>query len=93
MSQAKVVIEADNDGLYVDPSLGSHFYHNLISLKMGYLHIGKSGPEEFIDWDWLKKQPVFKSTRHVKLLRSEEPFIVKIDGRTNRGVILKDGNK
>jgi len=90
MSQAKVVVEADLDILAVEPSLGSHFHHNLTSLKMGYLHIGtKYGNGEFVDWDWLDKVPVHNQTEHVKLIRSDKPFQVKIDGRSRTGVILR----
>ena len=90
MSQAKVVIEADTDNLLVDPSLGSHFYHNLVSLKMGYLKIGKFSSGEFIDWEWLGSIPAYKSTKHVKLIRLQSPLITKIDGRTGGGVIFKN---
>ncbi|HYE82387.1 MAG TPA: PEP/pyruvate-binding domain-containing protein [Clostridia bacterium] len=90
MSQAKVVVEADLDILAVEPSLGSHFHHNLTSLKMGYLHIGtKYGNGEYVDWEWLNKAPVHNQTEHVKLIRSDKPFQVKIDGRSRSGVILK----
>ncbi len=90
ISQAKVVVEADLDSLAVEPSLGSHFHHNLTSLKMGYLHIGtKYGKGEYVDWEWLDKVPVLKSTEHVKLIRSDKPFKVKINGRRRVGVILR----
>lgn len=90
MSQAKVVVEADIDILAVEPSLGSHFHHNLTSLKMGYLHIGnKHGNGEYVDWEWLDKMPVYKQTEHVKLIRSDKPFQIKIDGRCRNGLILK----
>lgn len=90
MSQAKVVVEADYDNLSVEPSLGSHFYHNLTSLKMGYLHIdSKYGKGEYIDWEWLDNMPVHSRTNNVKLIRSEKPFVVKINGKQRIGVILK----
>ena len=90
MSQAKVVVEADLGNLVVEPSLGSHFHHNLTSLKMGYFHIGKkSSDDELINWEVLKKAPIVKETEHVKHVRFEKPLIVKIDGQNNKGVILK----
>ncbi len=89
MSQAKVVIEADRDNLQVEPSLGSHFHHNLVSLRMGYLHIGKASASEFVDWAWLKEAPVIRQTQYARLVRFESPLTVKIDGRSCQGVILK----
>lgn len=88
MSQAKVVVETDLDTLQVEPSLGSHFHHNLVSLRMGYFHIGKMNESEFVDWAWLKKAPILKQTEHVKLVRLESPLTVKIDGHSCQGVIL-----
>ncbi|HML38621.1 MAG TPA: PEP/pyruvate-binding domain-containing protein [Bacillota bacterium] len=90
MSQTKVVVEADLGDLVVEPSLGSHFHHNLTSLKMGYFHIGKKpGEVERINWDTLKKASVVRRTEHVTLARFEKPLVIKIDGQNNRGVILK----
>jgi hypothetical protein len=90
MSQAMVVVEADRIDLQAEPSLGSHFYHNLTSLSMGYLHIKyNSTSAERVDWAWLLDAQVFKQTENVKLLRTEKPFIVKIDGGNSTGIILK----
>lgn len=90
MSQAKVVVEADLDNLAVEPSLGSHFHHNLTSLKMGYLHIdNKHDNGEYVDWEWLKKEPAYEQTEHVKLIRSDKPFTVKIDGKHHTGAIFR----
>jgi len=90
MSQAKVVVEADLGNLIVEPSLGSHFHHNLTSLKMGYFHVGiKPGTDERINWKVLKSARIIAQTKHVKLVRFEKPLIIKIDGQSGRGVILK----
>ena len=90
ISQTKVVVEADWGDLVVEPSMGSHFYHNLTSLKMGYFHIGKkSSRDEFINWDCLKQAPVVYQTEHVKLVRFQTPLIIKLQGQSTKGVILK----
>lgn len=94
MSQAKVVVEADIESLAVEPSLGSHFHHNLTSLKMGYLHIGtRYDKGEYVDWDWLDEAPVYSRTPHVKLIRTDRPVQVKIDGRSRSGVLLRPNAK
>lgn len=90
MSQARIVMEHESETLQAEPSLGSHFYHNLTSLNMGYFHIGKKRLEnDFVDWDRLNNEKVFKESEHVKLIRSDKPFIVKIDGNSSTGVIYK----
>jgi hypothetical protein len=90
MSRAQVIVEVDRKDLRPEPSLGSHFFHNLTATNMGYFHIQYNNEQEArIDWDWLLSQPVLSETPHVKLIRREEPFLVKIDGRSFKGVIYK----
>lgn len=94
MSQARIVMEHESETLQAEPSLGSHFYHNLTSLNMGYFHIGKRRQEDdFVDWEKLDKEKVFKESEYVKLVRSDQPFIVKIDGNSSTGVIYKRKQK
>ncbi|MDQ1355506.1 MAG: hypothetical protein QG657_5816 [Acidobacteriota bacterium] len=89
MSRARLVVEANLGNFKIEPSLGSHFFHNLTSLGLGYFHIANSSSNEFILWDWLKEQPVYRETKYVKHLRFPGPLQVKIDARGARGVILK----
>ena len=90
MSQAQVVVEADRKELRPEPSLGSHFFHNLTATNMGYFHIPYNNEKEGrLDWEWLFGQPVLEQTKHVKLIRREKPFEVKVDGRNFTGVISK----
>ncbi|SDF57057.1 DUF5752 family protein [Sporomusa acidovorans] len=89
MSQAHVIVEVDTKDLRPEPSLGSHFFHNLTATSMGYLHIQYNDEQERIDWDWLMNQPVRKQTERVRLIRREEPFLVKLDGRNFQGSIYK----
>ena len=39
ISRARVFVEATCDSLTVEPSQGSHFFHNMLSLRRGYLHV------------------------------------------------------
>lgn len=89
VSQVKVLIEANLPNFKVEPSLGSHFFHNLISLRLGYLHLNSNSPNEFIDWQWIREQPVSSKTRFLNHVRFDNPLQVKIDGKSSRAVILK----
>lgn len=89
MSQARVVVEVDRADLKPEPSLGSHFFHNLTSMNMGYFHIQHNNSAERVDWGWLNSLPVLQETKYVKLVRSEEPLLVKIDGRSFKGNIYR----
>lgn len=89
MSQALIIVEVDTKDLSPEPSMGSHFFHNLTATNMGYFHIHYNKAEEHLDWNWLLRQPVLKQTEHVRLIRREEPFLVKLDGRRFQGGIYK----
>ena len=90
MSQALIIVEVDRKDLRPEPSLGSHFFHNLTATNMGYFHIQYDNePDSLLDWEWLQAQPVLQQTPHVKLVRREAPFQAKVDGRSFRGIIAK----
>ncbi len=90
MSQAMIIVEVDLKNLRPEPSLGSHFFHNLTATNMGYFHIQYDNEAEgMFDWDWLLNQPVLQQTKYVKLVRRQEAFKVKINGRSFNGVIYK----
>jgi hypothetical protein len=83
---AKVIVEATLPNIDKEISQGSHFFHNLASFQVSYFAVRHSGNFQ-IDWGWLKAQPAAAETslvRHVKLRR---PLLVKVDGRSGRGVI------
>jgi len=89
ISKARVIVESNLGHFVVDPSQGSHFFHNLISLKMGYFHIGKHTSREFVAWPWLKDKKPFFSGTYVHHLRLAEPLRIRVNGRKSEGVILK----
>jgi hypothetical protein len=89
MSAARVVIEADLPRFRIDPSQGSHFFHNLISLQMGYLHVGIGEGRGRIDWEWLKSRPAELELRYARHLRFASPLTVRIDAHVRRGVVQK----
>lgn len=92
ISRAKIIAEVDLRDFVVESSLGSHFFHNLTSMNIGYMKVSR-GEGSFIDWDWLRSIPAERSTAHCRWTRVETPLDVKMDGRTSRAVVLKPGWK
>lgn len=81
-------MEAIKENMRVDLSQGSHFLQYLISLGEYYFSIG--GTDGFqIDWDWLTKQEVVEETQFIRHVKLPSPLLVKVDGRSGRGVIYK----
>ncbi|HWP68922.1 MAG TPA: PEP/pyruvate-binding domain-containing protein [Rectinemataceae bacterium] len=91
ISRAKIIVEADLPDFIVDSSLGSHFFHNLTTMNIGYIKVPR-GDGGSIDWKWLDSIPAEKSTAYCRWTSFEKPFDVRMDGRTSKAVILKPGN-
>ncbi len=89
---ARVIVEAGLKDIKVTPSQGSHFFQNLTSFRVGFFTINEG--DGFIDWDWLAAAPAVKDAGYVRRLHFEHPLLVAIDGKRQKGVILKpDGTK
>ncbi|MGW8282908.1 MAG: PEP/pyruvate-binding domain-containing protein [Gemmatimonadota bacterium] len=89
VSGAKVLVEAKLPGVNVDPSQGSHFFHNLSSFQVAYFTVRHEAEEGGIDWQWLSRQEIVRETSFMRQVRVSEPLQVRVDGRTGRGVIRK----
>jgi hypothetical protein len=86
---ARVIVEAGFRDLKVTPSQGTHFFQNLASRRVGYFTVNPEAGEGFVDWEWLAAQPAEYEGAFVRHLRFAEPVVALMNGRTNRGVILK----
>jgi len=89
VSGARVIVEAARESINVELSQGSHYFHNIINLGVKYFCMPHSNVYK-IDWAWLNLQKLVEETpylRHVELVR---PVIVKVDGKSRKGVILKE---
>jgi len=84
---AEAIVETALEGRHIEPSQGSHFFHDLVSSNKGYLIVGKEGRE--VDHDWLNSQEVVYEGDHVKHVRVEVPLEVRLDGKKARGVVIK----
>jgi hypothetical protein len=86
VSGAKSIVEATLPNMNVEPSQGSHFFHNLSSFQISYFTVRHSGSLG-IDWEWLATLDAIAETEWVRHVRLEEPLLVQVDGRSGRGVI------
>jgi hypothetical protein len=83
---ARVIIETGLRDIAVHPSQGSHFFQNITSFMVGYFTVHSDG---FIDWDWLRQQVAEEEMRYIKHVHFNKPMIVRMNGHSNKGIILK----
>jgi CheY-like chemotaxis protein len=89
ISGARVIVEAGFRDISVTPSQGSHFFQNITARNVGYFTVNAESGEGFVDWDWLAAQPAITEGRFVRHVRLDAPIVVKMNGRRQRGVIVK----
>jgi hypothetical protein len=89
ISGARVIVESGLKDMKVTPSQGSHFFQNLTSFRVGYFTVNAEEGVGFVDWDWLAAQLAVKDSGRVRRLHFDEALMVAINGKRQRGVILK----
>jgi hypothetical protein len=88
ISNVGAIIETTSAKLQADPSQGTHFFHNITSLGIGYFTV--SGNDDgFIDWEGLQSLSTETETGFLKHLKLETPLTIKIEGKKSRAVIIQ----
>jgi hypothetical protein len=88
IAQSAVVVEVDRGDRAVEPSQGSHFFHNLTAFQVSYLTIGRDDRPP-VDWDALARAPEVASLGAVRWVRFARPLDIRVDGRTGRAVVRR----
>ncbi len=86
ISGVSAIVETASAQLRVEPSQGSHFFHNITTLGINYIMMsGKEG--ERFDWQWLEGCEVVARDEHVAHVRLASPLVIKVDGRSSHCAI------
>jgi len=88
VSGTKAIVELELPHSHIVPSQGTHFFHNLTSLKVGYFCINPGHGDDSLDLKWLERQEVKKEVMGIRHVVLPQAIKVCIDGRCGRGVIL-----
>jgi hypothetical protein len=89
ISNAQVIVETSLEEFPLDASLGSHFFHNVTSMNVGYFSIQHDSSSSFIRWDELASQKQVQSTEFVRHVRFSQPVCIMMDGKKRISIILK----
>jgi len=87
ISGAKVIVEVANADLPLEPSQGTHFFHNMTSAGIGYFSLPASTAEEFVRWELLDELPGEQLTPYLRHVTLDTPLSVRMDGQTQCGLI------
>lgn len=81
ISNAKIIVETSFEDFPLDASSGSHFFHNVISMNVGYCSVQDGDIRSFIAWDALNELRAENETEHFRHVRFHEPLTTKMDGK------------
>ncbi len=91
ISAARIIIESGLENYRIDPSQGTHFFQNLTSFGVGYFTINPFIQDGYYDLEYLDKQTVVYEDDYVRHIHFEGEITIAIDGKRNKGLIMKDG--
>ena len=84
---AKIIIETSLEDFPLDASSGSHFFHNVTSMNVGYFSVQHNQKNSVINWDILKSQRIIEQGNYVKHVQFDNNLTVKMDGKKRISVI------
>ncbi|TFH38795.1 MAG: pyruvate, phosphate dikinase, partial [Bacteroidia bacterium] len=87
ISNAKVIVEVSLPDFPLDASLGSHFFHNVTSMNVGYFSVSHTDPDEFVDWLKLSDQKVVKQGTYFRHVRFDTNLLIRMDGKKRIALI------
>ncbi|HBZ26401.1 MAG TPA: phosphoenolpyruvate synthase [Rikenellaceae bacterium] len=87
ISEAKVIVECGLKNFRVEPSQGTHFFQNLTSFGIGYLTINPYVGDGIFNSQLLNSMEPHFESKHLRVVRFENPLYIFIDGRKNRGIV------
>ncbi len=91
INRSRIIVETGLEDFDIEPSQGSHFFHNLVAMNVGYLNIPFHNAETaFIDWKWLKEQEVVDEGTYFRHIRTKTPLKVQMDGKHSEAVVYKN---
>lgn len=87
IANAKVIVEQGLPEFPLDASLGSHFFHNVTSMKVGYFAIPFQSADAFINFDVLAQQEVIEEFKYSRHVRFKAPLTVWMDGKKQTSIV------
>lgn len=87
ISNAKIIVETSFDDFPLDASSGSHFFHNVTSMNVGYFTVQQEYDNQWINWNLLKSAKLIKKYNYFTHVRFSQPLKVMMDGKKRIAII------
>ncbi|HDR51030.1 MAG TPA: pyruvate, phosphate dikinase [Mariniphaga anaerophila] len=87
ISKARVIVEMGLPNFPLDASLGSHFFHNVTSMNVGYFSVPHNATDARLNMDILRNQKLVNETEFIKHVEFKQPLTVLMNGKERRALI------
>ena len=88
ISEAKAIVECTLPFFRIDPSQGTHFFQNLTSFNVGYVHVDAiAHTEDCFDVAQLEALPAEYESQYIRWIHSQQPLKIIIDGKNSKALI------
>ncbi len=87
IDKARIIVEVGMEHFRVEASQGSHFFHNLVAMNVGYFTVPYQREPDRVNWAMLREQPKKQKANFLNWIELSSPLIVRIDGRSGIAVI------
>ena len=88
ITNAAVIVETSLENYPLDFSHGSHFFHNITSMNVGYFAVQNGSRTCFIHREILEKQTLINTTTHFRHIRFKHPLTIIMNGKKNEAGIV-----
>ena len=90
INNARVIVEVGLPNFPLDASLGSHFFHNVTSMNVGYFSVPDLQGSDFVKFELLDQQELIWEGKFVRHVRFKNDLEILMDGRKRRAIIRVD---
>ncbi len=87
ISKAHIIVEMGLPGFPLDGSLGSHFFHNVTSMNVGYFSVPHNSRTSKLKMEALKEQTLVNETEFIKHVKFNKPLSVLMNGKDRKALI------
>ncbi len=93
ISAARIIVEADLTNYRIDPSQGTHFFHNLTSFKVAYLTVNQYSGNGSYDYNYLNSLTAVYEDEFIRHVRFEQELKVEVDGKSGKAMLYKPNRR
>lgn len=87
ISRAHIIVEMGLPDYPLDASLGSHFFHNVTSMNVGYFSVPHNSRTSKLKMEALEQQTVVSETEFIKHVKFNKPLSILMNGRDRKALI------